>query len=667
MIRVSRVGAVHAAFVVFAIALVGRSAWVQLGQTERWRTLARGQQATSTEIPAARGAIVDAAGNVLVESRSLVRLDIAPTEIRKVEPLRAALAREGVSAEFIRRATDRKRKWVELPGRFLTTEVADLMAMRGVHARPVLERVPPPTDGLRRLLGTTDNDGRAIGGVEAALDDVLRGTPGRTVLVKDGKGRRFASPEEKIVPATAGHTVALTLHQGLQDIAERALADAISGMEATGGDIVVLDPHTGEVRALASRRARADASGATALTEPFEPGSTLKPFVAAALLEKGRVRLDESIDTHNGTFKMVGRTINDVHRAPRMTFAEVIQFSSNIGMAQVSDRLTPGELFEALRDAGFGMTTGLPYPSESSGRLRAPGDWSRLSPASLSMGYEISVTPMQLASAYAAIANGGELLQPQLVKEVRTSDGEVTFRAQRRVVRRIMTEQTARTVRGLLRDVVASGTGSSADLSTFQVAGKSGTARRTGSDGRGYEQGHYTASFVGLFPAEAPQIVILVKLDNPAGAYYGGRTAAPVTKAVLEAAIAARDAALDRKQLSVVPQRIATSQAVVPDSVHAADTAAREAAASSTPFVFELGVELPEPRRVVTARAVPNVHGLQTRSAVRALHRAGFRVTIAPSAGRTSTVSNGQVDLATSPAAGTMLPAGSVVRLGTQR
>ncbi len=657
MIRVSRVGVVHGAFVLFAIALVGRAAWVQLGQTDAWRSRARAQQYASTELPAARGAILDAAGTVLVESRALVRLDIAPPELKDVAKLRAALQRIGVPAEFVRRATDRKRKWVELPGRFLTTDVADLTGMRGVHPRPVLERVPPATDGLRRLLGTIDNDGRAAGGLEAALDSVLRGTPGRAGLVKDARGRRLQTPEESVTLPVPGHTTVLTLHQGLQGIAERALAEAIVEMGAEGGDIVVLDPHTGEVRALASRRARADASGATALTEPYEPGSTLKPFIAAALIEKDRVRLDERVDTHDGTFTLHGRTISDVHRAKHLSFAEVIQYSSNIGIVQFAERLSAREEYETLRDAGFGMTTGVPYPSESSGRLRPVKDWSKLSAASLAMGYEISVTPLQLAAAYGAIANGGELLEPQLLKEIRAPDGTVTWRSERRVVRRLMSEGTSRIVRGLLRDVVSSGTATTADLATFKVAGKSGTARRVNAEGGGYEQGKYTASFVGLFPAESPQIVILVKLDNPRGAYYGGRTAAPVTKAVLEAAIAARDAALDRRRLSEVPQRIASVRATVPDSVRVAEAEARTAEAERAPFVVELGVSAPKPRRVVAARTVPDVRGLSTRSAVRELHRAGFRVALT----RTGD------DSATQPAAGTRLPAGTMVRLDAQR
>jgi len=662
VIRVSRVGVVNGAFVLFAIALLGRAAWVQVGQADRWRARATGQQKVDTEIPAVRGAILDAAGTVLVESRALVRLDVAPTEVKDRRQLAVALRRVGVPEGFVGRATDRDRKWVELPGRFLSSDVDDLLKMRGVHPRPVLERVPPSTDGLRRLLGTVDNDGRAVGGIESALDGMLRGTPGRTVMVKAGRGGARLSPGERYVAPAAGRTAVLTLHQGLQDITERALSDAMRTLKARGGDIVVLDPHTGEIRALASRRARADASGATALTEPYEPGSTLKPFIAAALIERGRVSLDEVVNTHNGTWKVNGRTVTDVHREPVMSFKDVIRHSSNIGIIQFAERLSAGEQYEALRDAGFGMATGVPYPSESSGRLRQVREWSGFSQASLAMGYEIAVTPLQLALAYGAIANGGELLEPTLVKELRSDDGDVLQRAKRRVVRRIMSEETARTMRGLLREVVTSGTGTGANLTTYQIAGKSGTARRTRADGKGYEEGSYTASFVGLFPAEDPQFVILVKLDDPEGAYYGGKIAAPVTKAVLEAVIAARDAALDPRKLEGPPLQIATAASVAAETtraeaVEAARVETLAAAEPNAPYVVELGVPIASPKRVRTARPVPDVHGLPTRSAVRELHRAGFRVALVRAGGGTET----------SPAAGTVLPAGTTVRLASQR
>lgn len=656
MIRVSRVGVVHGAFVAFAVALVARAAWVQLGQTDQWRARARGQQVASAELPAPRGAILDASGAVLVESRPVLRLAVAPTEVRDLAALGRILRSAGVPAAAVRRATDRKRKWVELPGLYLSSDVAEAVAMRGVHPTSALERVAPPTDGLRRLLGSTDQNGRAVGGLESMLDSLLRGTAGRRALLRDGRGQRLVSPDETTVDARPGHSVVLTLHAGLQDIAERALSDAVSRMGASGGDIVVLDPHTGEVRALASRRANQKASGATALTEPYEPGSTVKPFIAAALFERGRVALTDSVDTHNGEFRLHGRTIRDIHRARAMSFAEVIRQSSNIGMVQFAERLTAQEQYETLRDAGFGMTTGLPYPSESSGRLYPVAQWSRQSAASLAMGYELSVTPLQLAAAYAAFANGGLLLEPRLLQEVRNADGRTVWRAERRVVRRLMSETTARTMRDLLRDVVAQGTATSADLATFEVAGKSGTARRTAADGSGYESGAYTASFVGLFPADAPQYVILVKLDNPSGTYYGGRTAAPVTKAVLEAAIAARDAALDRGALAAAPKRAVPSVAPETDRVRAVAVEDAEREREAPAYVFDLGTPPETPTLPVAERAVPDVRGLSTRDAVRTLHRAGFRVQLAARSG-----GNQQ------PAAGTRLRTGSVVRLAADR
>ncbi len=655
MIKVSRVGVVHGAFVCFAAALVGRAAWVQLAQTDRWRDRARGQQVASAEVPAVRGAILDASGQVLVESRAMVRLAVAPNELRKPQELEKILRRERVPEEFVRRAVDRSRKWVELPGTYLSTDVADAMAMRGVHPTELIQRVAPPTDGLRRLLGSIDARGNAVGGVEAALDSLLRGRPGRRALLRDGQGRRLESPDEASNAPVPGHSVVLTLNQGLQDIAERALAQAVSQMEASGGDIVVLDPHTGEIRALASRRAGAATTGATALTEPYEPGSTVKPFIAAALLERGRVRLQDSVPTYNGEWRVNGRTIRDVHKARVMSFAEVIRQSSNIGIVQFNERLSAREQFETLRDAGFGTTTGLPYPSESPGRLYGVAQWSGTSRASLAMGYELSVTPVQLAAAYAAFANGGVLLEPQLVRELRDPDGRVVWRAERRVVRRMMSEATAGTMRDLLRDVVAGGTATSADLATFEVAGKSGTARRTSSDGRGYAAGAYTASFVGLFPADDPQYVILVKLDNPKGAsYYGGRVAAPVSKVVLEAAIAARDAALNRTQLADAPKRRTPDSARATDSVRAAAEAEVASAQAAPAYVVELGKAPEAAKPVRSTRPVPNVSGLPTRLAVRELHRAGFRVQLVQGSGL-------------QPAAGTLLRAGTVVRLGSER
>jgi cell division protein FtsI (penicillin-binding protein 3) len=398
------------------------------------------------------------------------------------------------------------------------------------------------------------------------------------------------------------------------------------------------------------------------VTEPFEPGSTLKPFIAAALLEKGRARVDEVVNTHNGQLVLNKRTITDLHKAPQMNLADVIRYSSNIGIVEFGSRLSPREKFETLRDIGLGMATGIPLPGESDGSLHEPARWSGQSAASVVMGYELAVTPLQLVSAYATLANGGELLQPHIIKEIRSADGAVLYEAKRRVLRKVFSERVSNQVRELLRSVVDSGTAVKADLAAFEVAGKSGTARRT-EKGRGYVAGNYTASFVGLFPAEKPQYVVLVKLDSPKRSYFGGEVAAPVTSVVLRAALAARNAALDRGALARVEQDVplAPSESVSatrkPGNTPATITGqavlspAREPLAGS-PKIFLLPHE--KRREVVdkSLRPVPDVRGLPVRSAVRALHRAGFRVTLATTIG-----------VPTLPVAGTLLAPGSVVKL----
>ena len=671
----NRIGIVHAALALFAVLLVGRAAKVQLLERDEWARRAERQQVAADSLPAPRGAILDATGDVLAESRELVTIAVAPREVRDLAVLRRALVKAGVPAAVARRATDRRRAWVDVPGTFLPSKVSEVVAMRGVRARPAIERVYSSAEGIRRVVGRLDFRGAASDGIELALDSVLTGERGRTRLLRDNRGRIFESPGLEGEEPRAGATVVLTLHHALQDIAEHAIGRATAQTGASGGDIVVLDPHSGEILALASHRVGQRVSGVPALTDTYEPGSTLKPFVAARLLALGRTRESEVINTFNGAYMAPGRRspIRDVHRAESLTFADVMRFSSNVGMVRLAERMTAGEEYEALRDAGFGTATGVPFPSEASGRLPSPARWSKTTPAALAMGYEIAVTPLQLANAYAAIANGGELLEPALVKEIRAADGTTLYRHQRRVVRRVMPDSVATTMRRLLASVVDSGTGTDATLSTYAVGGKSGTARLT--TGRSYVGGEYTASFVALFPAEAPQLVVFIKLDRPQGVYYGGKTAAPVSKAVIEAALAASDAALDRADLARRARRVVRPAEDVPPRlaggarpvqvVAAVETSADSIAALAPvlaaeppgPVLFRLASDdvadaAPPP---VGSRPVPDVAGLPTRSAVRRLHEAGFHVR--PERGLTGTV----------PAAGVSAAVGSVVRLGIAR
>jgi cell division protein FtsI (penicillin-binding protein 3) len=665
----SRVGLVHLALALFALALLGRAASVQLLQGSRWTASAQHQQSIETTIPAPRGDILDALGETMAQSRETVKLEVAPRDVRDRRALRNALIRAGVPADWAVRATDTARKWVTLPGRYVALDVAPIIATRGVHATSTVERAYAFSRGTRRIVGRVDQNGQAVDGVELALDSLLRGVPGAVTTMRDGRGRRFESPQSARRAPVQGNTVVLTINHELQQIAERALADAVSKMSAEGGDVVVVDPMDGEILAMASQRLDPRATAATALTEPYEPGSTLKPFIAATLLQKHRATESDVVNTHNGEFEINGRVITDEHPAASFSLADVIRYSSNIGIVQFAMRLSPREEYEALRDFGFGTPTGVSYPVEASGTLREPSRWSKQSAQSLAMGYEIAVTPLQLTAAYAAIANGGELLEPALVKEVRAPDGRVLYHHERRVVRRVLSPDVARRVRRLLLGVVEDGgTAKLADLQTFTLAGKTGTARRT-VHGR-YAAGQHIPTFVGLFPAEQPQFVILVKLDNPKGAYYGGLTAARLTMGVFAGGLPARIASLARGPLPAPrqdPPDTVRSAGLV-DTAATAETlrtvAARETAralaaeragrytAGTTPFVATLRAPRAARAPAAPPRAVPDVTGLSLRQAVHALHAAGFHVKL----------ERGAV-LATAPAAGSIAPAGAVVRL----
>ncbi len=401
MIRSRRIKLAHTILALFAIAILVKAANVQLVHGRDWRDKAERQQTSERTVPAPRGEIYDATHRVLAQSREMVRLEIAPREVTEPAKLRRALAALHLDPALIARATNPSAKYLTVPGRFLAVDAADAMALKGVHSYSTILRGYAASRGAQGIIGHVDADNNAVDGLELSLDSILRGTPGTATMYKDSNGRSRESPTAPGSAPTKGNRVVLTLNAALQEIAEQALANAVARLGAEGGDIVILDPHNGEVLAMASRRLDPNQTSASVMTEPFEPGSTFKPFIAAGLLDRGLVTDRDTVDTGNGVLVIKGRAnpLRDDHLVGRAPLATVLRWSSNIGMVKFASRLSPGQEFETIRDFGFGMPTGLPYPSESGGGLRPPSTWSSQSALTLAVGDEVSGTPQQLAVA----------------------------------------------------------------------------------------------------------------------------------------------------------------------------------------------------------------------------------------------------------------------------
>lgn len=630
-----------------AVVVCARAGQIQVVQGSEWRSMADAQHRTDKRIAAARGSILDRDGTPLAVSRESYRVGVAPNELKDVQAARRLLedALE-ISSTRARRVTSSARAWAMVPGLFPPAVRERLDGVQGIYAERELQRFHPHGDLARGVLGTIlDEEG--AGGIEQAFDAFLKGREGREVVARDNEGRPIPGETYVVESPRPGGEVVLSLDMDLQEIARQALEEAMAETEARGGDVLVTDPATGEILAMVSIR-DGHTSALSSINTPYEPGSTLKPFTVAGLLSHGLGRLSDTVDVADGTWRVAGRTLHDVHAEGRMTVSDALRVSSNVGIAKAASAFAPGQQFETLRDFGFGVPTGIELPGEAGGTLRRPDHWSAQSPASLAIGYEISVTPLQMAMAYGALANGGLLMQPRLVREIRSPEGRVVERRTPRTVRRVVEPRVARQVSRVLVDVVEDGTGTSARLGSFRVAGKSGTSRAYTADG-GYERGDYYSSFVGFFPAEDPQLVVVVKLERPRGAYYGGQVAAPVTRATMEAALAARATPLDRAALlrSVRTRPAVPGPTPVRFAAREIDPPAPPLAASG-PAVGE-GLE--------SGVLLPDVSGLPARTAARRLHALGLRVEQA---------THGEI-VGTRPGAGTRVLPGDTVHIETRQ
>ena len=651
MAKSARIGFLQFCLFAGALAVVGRAAQLQLVQGGEYAVAAERTRTVRAPLPARRGTIYERSRQALAISEESYHVSLAPEQIEDTRATARLVARaleESPAAVERRLRTSRS---VYFHGPYSALEVQPIRGAPGVHLEPLYPRTRPQGSLAQHAIGLVDPEAdTGVSGIESALDSLLAGLPGEAVWVKDIRERRYESPSRLVREPVNGNDVVLTIDGRLQQIAEAALDKAIGEMDARGGNVVFLDPWTGELLALASR-VEGERSSASVFTAPFEPGSTAKLFTAAALLSHGLVDSTDTVTGENGewifeTSRGHRRKITDTHAAKRpLTLAHAIETSSNIAMAKFSQRMRPEALYDAMRDFGFGSATGVGLPGEARGELRPPHLWQAgYDRESIAYGYSFSVTSLQLAAAYAAIANGGTLYVPSLVREVIGPDGTVRYRHRPEPVRRVLTPEVSATLRRFLRGAVDSaGTGERAQLQSYALAGKTGTSRRS-ENGR-YVDG-YIASFAAIWPIDRPQLVVIVMIEDPSGAFYGGETAAPLTRTMLEEALTSRNRALDFNQLALRGAAVAPGLPEPPP-------------ASPEPEVPVVAVPWPSDGRSPAAppATVPDVAGLSVRAAAYALHRSGFRVMLD---GTDTAVSS-------RPAAGASAPRGSTVTVVTAR
>ena len=523
--------------------LTGRLAWLQVVKRAELAQLAERQYSRTVVLHAQRGAIVDRHGTPLATSTPTESLFVQPRAVADPARLAARLAPIiGVSQAEAHQALTSARPFVWLRRKLPPAVAAEVRALRepGLGFLPEPLRLYPNRELAAHVVGFEGVEG-GLEGVERAFDAELAGTPGKAVVGRDALGREVTSQRVLRAPKP-GHGVVLTLDRTIQYVAEREIDAAYRRTGARAAMAVVLEPRTGDVLALAIRptfnpntfleASTKDAWRNRAITDPFEPGSTFKVILAAAALEEGVVRPDDQIYAENGAITLAKTTIRDWKKYGWLTFSEVLQYSSNVGSIKVGLQLGRERYYRYMSAFGFGASTGLGLPGESRGQLRDPTRWSLLSLPTLSLGQEVSVTALQMVAAFGAIANGGTLMQPRLVRATFDADGREARRFQPLAVRQVVSPATARTLTRILVKAVEAGTGHNAAIPGYEVAGKTGTAQKLDPTTGRYSRAPGVLSFAGWAPADEPRFVMLVMLDEPKNEQWGSEAAAPVFGAI---------------------------------------------------------------------------------------------------------------------------------------
>jgi len=530
-------------FIIFYFLLIYRLYNIQVIQSNKFEEIAQQEHLTSFSIEGERGNIYDRNLKKLVVNVNVQSLFAIPPKIEN--PRETALKMSLILNLEIKEVLDKlnqKRPFVWIKRKLNETEVEEIkkLNLEGLDFLKESKRFYPKKYLASNLMGFVGIDNQGLEGLELFFDQELKGLPGLVVLERDASGGKIPLSIKELNTHRDGNSIVLTIDEVIQYITEEALDKAYQKYKAKAGVAIVVEPKTGEVLAIAVRpsydpnyfnKYALDLWRNLAITNTYEPGSTFKIVTIATALEEGVVKLDDQFYCKGWT-NYNGHIFHDIHQHGTQNLTDIVKNSCNVGVIQVGTRLEQKVFEKSIRRFGFGTLTEINLPGEVNGLIRSSKDWSKISLASISIGQEISITPIQLIMAISAIANRGTLMKPLIVKEILDSNQNSVKVFKPKPVRQVVSVETALTMTKILEQVVIDGTGMEAKLDEYQVAGKTGTGQIFDFATGKYSNSAYTSLFVGYVPAENPKISILILLDQPQGSYYGGTVAAPVFKEI---------------------------------------------------------------------------------------------------------------------------------------
>jgi len=572
----ARIFILSSTFLIWSVLLISRFVHLQIFQYTDLNAKAERQQNRSFEISPQRGTIYDRRGRELAVSVNVDSVFAIASEIVDKKQSADLLAQAlGLKRQTLLAKLKGTRGFLWLKRKIDYAEAAKVkaLALRGVYFEKESKRFYPNRELAAHVLGYVGMDDEGLSGLEFAYQRKIGGSPGRVLLRSDARQRSFSSVEK---PPEPGEDLVLTIDQTLQYIAEQELAAQVKQSNALGGTVILMQPHSGEILAMASYPAFNPNYYAKyspehwrnrAILSIYEPGSTFKIFTAATALEEHLTNPDDLIDCMNGSIVVGKHRIRDHKPYGVLPVREVVAYSSNVGAVQLGFRIGKERFEKYIRSFGFGAPTSVDLPGEAKGLLRPSSQWPTVTLANIAMGQGIGVTPMQLVTAVGSIANGGYRVKPRIVQKTRSSAIEKVSFEPETDRSRILSSRTASELTEMLTGVVKRGTARGSQLEGFSAAGKTGTAQKIDPNGR-YSHSRFIASFVGFAPVERPVLAMVVTIDEPHGHYYGGEVAAPVFRNIAEQALRYLAISPDQELTAAQLAKRRQLHASIPDLAH---------------------------------------------------------------------------------------------------